>query len=110
MQHNDLILYTWQMIITVSLLNIHHLVCVCLVVSDSFVTPWTSLPASSVCGISQARVLEWVAVSFSRGSSLIQRSNPYLPHLLHWQVGSSPLSHLGSPLPSSSFQVIYNMV
>ena len=28
-----------------------------------------SLPGSSVRGISQARILEWVAVSFSRGSS-----------------------------------------
>ena len=28
-----------------------------------------SLPGSSVHGIFQARVLEWVAVSFSRGSS-----------------------------------------
>ena len=27
------------------------------------------LPDSSVCGIFQARVLEWVAISFSRGSS-----------------------------------------
>ena len=35
-----------------------------------FVTPWTvALPGSSVHGISQARVLEWVAISFSRGSS-----------------------------------------
>ena len=35
-------------------------------------TPWTvdcSLPDSSVHGISQARILEWVAISFSRGSS-----------------------------------------
>ena len=29
-----------------------------------------SLPGSSVHGISQARVLEWVAIAFSRGSSL----------------------------------------
>ena len=29
-----------------------------------------SLPGSSVHGISQARILEWVAISFSRGSSL----------------------------------------
>ena len=29
----------------------------------------SSLPGSSVCGISQARILEWVAISFSRGSS-----------------------------------------
>ena len=33
-----------------------------------FVTPWTdcSLPGSSVPGILQARILEWVAISFSR--------------------------------------------
>jgi len=28
-----------------------------------------SLPGSSVCGIFQARILEWVAISFSRRSS-----------------------------------------
>ena len=28
-----------------------------------------SLPGSSVHGIFQARILEWVAISFSRGSS-----------------------------------------
>ena len=28
-----------------------------------------SLPCSSVYGISQARILEWVAILFSRGSS-----------------------------------------
>ena len=33
-----------------------------------FVTPW-SPPGSSVHGIFQARVLKWVAISFSRGSS-----------------------------------------
>ena len=37
-----------------------------------FVTPWTvcSPPGSSVHRVSQARILEWVAISFSRGSSL----------------------------------------
>ena len=29
-----------------------------------------SLPGSSICGILQVRILEWVAISFSRGSSL----------------------------------------
>ena len=53
-----------------------------------------SLPGSSVHGISQARILEWVGISFSRGSSLTQRSNPGLPL---WQVDSLPLSHLGIP-------------
>ena len=34
-----------------------------------FVTPWTcSPPGSSIHGILQARILEWVAMSFSRGS------------------------------------------
>ena len=33
------------------------------------VTVWTELPGFSVHGILQARTLEWVAVSFSRGSS-----------------------------------------
>jgi len=28
-----------------------------------------SLPRASVCGILQARILEWVAMPFSRGSS-----------------------------------------
>ena len=35
-----------------------------------FVTPWTvALPCSSVHGILQARILEWVAIPFSRVSS-----------------------------------------
>ena len=40
------------------------------VVSDSCATPWTvAPPGSSVRGILQARILEWMATSFSRGSS-----------------------------------------
>ena len=38
------------------------------VVSNSFVTPWI-VAGSSVHKISQAGILEWVAISFSRGSS-----------------------------------------
>ena len=36
-----------------------------------FATPWTvcSLPGFSLHGILQARILEWVTISFSRGSS-----------------------------------------
>jgi len=41
-----------------------------------FVTPW-SPQGSSVHGIFQARILEWVAISFSRGLNLC------LLHLLH---------------------------
>ena len=42
-------------------------------VTQSFLTLWDptdrSLPGSSVHGIFQARILEWVAISFSRRSS-----------------------------------------
>ena len=46
-----------------------------------------SLPGSSFHGIFQARILEWIAISFSRGSSQprdqTQGSNPGLPHCRH---------------------------
>ena len=42
-----------------------------------------SLPGSSVHWISQARILEWVAISSSRGSSHAGTKPMCLPHLLH---------------------------
>ena len=39
-----------------------------------------SPPGSSVHRILQARILEWVAISFSRGIFPTQGSNPGLPH------------------------------
>ena len=42
---------------------------VCSVVSDSLQPHGLYLPGSTVHGILQARILEWVAISFSRGSS-----------------------------------------
>ena len=53
-----------------------------------------SPPGSSVLGILQARILEWVAMSSSRGSS---RPRDLLC-LLHWQVGSLLLVPLRNPL------------
>ena len=48
---------------------------------------------SSVHGISQARIREWVAISFSRGFA-----DPGIkPMSFALQVDSLPLSHLGSP-------------
>ena len=45
-------------------------VCACSVVTDSFCDPMDcSPPGSFVCGISQVRILERVALSFSKGSS-----------------------------------------
>ena len=53
-----------------------------------------SPPDSSVQGISQARRLEWVALSISRGIFLTQGLHQ---HLLLWQADSLPLSHQGPP-------------
>ena len=53
-----------------------------------------SLPGSSIHGILQARVLEWAAISFSRGIFLTQGSNP---GLLHCRQTLYCLSHQGSP-------------
>ena len=52
-----------------------------------------SPPGSSVHGISQVRILEWVAMSFSRESSQ-PRDQTESPA---WQADSLPLSHQGSP-------------
>ena len=41
----------------------------CIRLVGLFATPWTNPPCSSVHGISQARLLEWVAILFFRGSS-----------------------------------------
>ena len=56
-------------------------------------TDWNLL-GSSVHGILQARILEWVAVSLFQGIFLTQGSNLHLLCLLPWQVDSLPLCHL----------------
>ena len=59
-----------------------------------------SPPGSSVHGILQARIVEWVAISHSRkwrcrlhlqGIFLTQGADPHLLCFLHWQAGSLPL-------------------
>ena len=45
-----------------------------------FATLWTVAPGSSVHGILQGSILEWVTIPFSRGSSPTQRLNPDLQH------------------------------
>ena len=63
-----------------------------------FATPWNcSPPDSSVHGILQARILEWVAVSFSRGSSWPrdQTCVSYVSCTGRWVLYH--LCHLGSP-------------
>ena len=51
-------------------------------------------PGSSVQGIYQAKILEWVAVPFSRGSSRLRYWTHVSLRLLRWQAGSLPLELL----------------
>ena len=50
---------------------LYHVLCVCVLVTELFANPWpvATLPGSSVYGILQTRILELVAIPFSRGSS-----------------------------------------
>ena len=56
-----------------------------------------SPPGSSVCGILQARILEWVAMPFSRGSSWPRDRTRFLhcrQILYHLSHEEAPLKHL----------------
>ena len=62
-------------------------------------------PGSSVHGIFQVRILEWVAISFSRdlpdpGRELAAST---------WQVDSLPLSHQGSPNIAKHLFILINL-
>ena len=63
---------------------------------QSWLTLWDSidcsLPGSPVHGISQARILEWVAISFSRGSS-----RPMFPVSPALKADSFTSESLGKP-------------
>ena len=65
--------------------------------SDLCIPMDCSLPVSFVLGVSQARILEWIAISSSRGIFLTQGSNSHLLNLLHRQAGSLLLDHSGKP-------------
>ena len=77
---------------------------------QSCLTLWDPLdcnpPGSSVHGISQARILEWVAISFSRAIFMTQGSNPCLLCLLHWQVDSLPPAPPRKPLKHKASSVL----
>ena len=62
-----------------------------------FVTPWTvACQAPLSMGILQARILEWVAISFFRGIFPNQGLNPGLLHCRQ-ELAIYCLSHQGSP-------------
>ena len=78
--------------------DVHARVCSCSVLSDSLRSHGLcTLPGSSVHGIFQARILEWVAVSFSRGNLPDPGMEPTpMPPALAGGFFLS-LSHVGSP-------------
>ena len=95
-QGNSLILPTWSL----SLLSLACVHVKLLQSSPTLCKPTDcSPPDSSVHGILQARILEWVPISFSKGSSQSRDQNCLL-YLLHWQACSLPLAPLGSPFLS----------
>ena len=58
-----------------------------------------SPPGSSVHGVSQARILEWVSIFFSRGSFQSRGGT----HISCSAVDSLPLKYLGGPNVNSFF-------
>ena len=57
-----------------------------------------SPPGSFVHGILQARMLEWVAMLYSRGSFQPGTEPTSLTSNLHWQAGPLPLAPSGKPM------------
>ena len=64
-----------------------------------------NLPVSSVHGIFQARILEWVAIFSSRENLPDPGIEPVSPASLASQVDSLPTEPLGKPLLHNSFSV-----
>ena len=73
-------------------------ICTCMLSCFSHVrlccTMDCGLPGSSVQGILQARILEWIAMPSSSDPGI----EPRLLHLLQWQEGSLPLVPPGKPI------------
>ena len=79
---------------------VYSLLFSCWVVSDSFFYPVDcSPPDSFVRGISQARILEWVTISFSRGSSPLRGQTHASctggQVLYHWVSREAWYTHVG---------------
>ena len=77
----------------------------CVLVTQSCPTLWDlmdcSPPGSSVRGILQTRILEWVVIPFSRDSLLLQFRDPVTSDSLH----PHGLQHARPPCPSPSHKV-----
>ena len=106
--------YTMKVTFSINVYNIepfHYPMCVCVCVCararvcksllscPTLCDPMDgSSSDSSVHGILQARILEWVAMPSSRGSSQPRDRTRISLSLWRWQAGSLPLVPLGKPL------------
>ena len=79
--------------------NLLSVVNVCSVVSNFSDPMGCSPPGTSIHESFQARILEWVAISFSEGLHN-PGIEPACPVALVFQVDSLPLTHLGRPFLS----------
>ena len=80
-----------------------------------------SPPGSSVLGVLQARIMEWIAMPSPQGIFLTQEWKLHLLCLLHWQADSLPLPPPGKPgyhtvvcqmkvkLPNTALQVVLTL-
>ena len=86
----------------------HCAVCCAVQPCSTFCHPMDcSPPGHSIHEISYARIVEWVAVSSSRGSFQPRDQTHISLRLPHWQVGSLPLVPPGKPtVPLASFKEI----
>ena len=77
--------------------------------STSFVTPWiVARQAPLSMGFSQARILEWVAISLSRGSSQLrdQHISPTLAEMFFITEPPGRLSHFSQAKRQNSYKDI----
>ena len=75
-----------------------------------------SPPGSSVHGILQARILEWVAIPFSRGSSQLRSGTwspalhvDFLPSEPPGQAHIATLKYVQSPLEEEKFEFLVSL-
>ena len=93
---------TWNLCVFLSPRSVCYF---CYLVAQSCLTLYDpmdcSLTGSSVHGVSQARILAWVAIYFSRGSSWPRDWSHVSCESTALQVDSLPLSHRGNPPPEA---------
>ena len=68
-----------------------------------------SLPGPSRHGMLQARIMKWVAMSSSRGSSW-PRDGTHISYFLHWQAGSLLLTPPREPRSHATVETLQNKI